>query len=181
MKKIKSYRDRIRRTQLNDGSIEKILEIKSVNQISKERPIEIKIQSDTMPSVFHETLPNIGVKNSQLLAYIKALEEENRKLNFEIFSVKEENSQLCAQNKDLQIKNTSQQSYITRLNVEISKLQRNLYQASSEGYQGKGRSLSRKVNKSERFVRSVSNSNLLKKPGTLSFNCSGLSPIRRLF
>ena len=79
----------------------------------------------------------------------------------------------------MQIKNSSQQSYITRLNVEISKLKRNLYQASAAEIQGTGkvnfRSLSRIVKRNKHLLRSISNSSVERRNANDKITCSGFS------
>ena len=170
MKKTRTYREKVRRVQLgemsDDGGIERLLEIKSVSNFGKEKGNETKKSSEALQFIANETLQVSPVKQAQLVMYMKALEEENKKLQFEIFSVKEENMQLALKNKELQVKNTSQQSYITRLNVEISKLQRNLYQAAAMDIQStqkiKIKSTSRNALKTKHLIRSISNSYMEK-------------------
>ena len=122
MKHFKTYRDKIGRIKLlnniSDSSIEGILEIKSVSQISHPKTSEIpKALENTQP--FNDPTPSSPIKYNQIISYMKILEEENKKLQFDIFSIKEENSLLLRKNKELQIKNSSQQSYIMALRYKL--------------------------------------------------------------
>ena len=180
MKKTITYREKVRRIQLgeisDDGGIERLLEIKPMSNFSKDKYNETKKSSEVSHNIVNDSPQASPVKQTQLVMHIKALEEENKKLQFQIFSVKEENTQLSQKNKELQIKNTSQQSFITRLNVEISKLQRNLYQAATMDMQStekiKLKPASRNDLKSKHFLRSISNSYMEKNIQDLSINNS---------
>jgi predicted RNase H-like nuclease (RuvC/YqgF family) len=170
---MKSYKDRLRKVQLGQNlsnfNIDNILEIKSVYNTNLK---DIPKHNETVQSYTEPTQISPVKYNS----YVKNLEEENKKLQYEIFSVKEENSYLSRQNKELQIKNSSQQSYITRLNVEISKLQRNLYQAgnSDSNHKIKIKSFSKRLIRPRRLNRSSSNSHMDRKDNFGNITCLGI-------
>lgn len=177
MKRVKSNRDKGHKNNLHiigvESNFHNILEIKSIANVQTGKNPEIPKPFDPpkSPDFSHVSSPDSPtispVKYNYLLSYIKNLEKENKKLQSEMYSVKEENSHLLRQNKELQIKISAQQNYITRLNVEISKLNRDVYHVNALDIESnrhqKYRSLSRKVYKPKNLIRSISNSCIERK------------------
>ncbi|OMJ95293.1 hypothetical protein SteCoe_1350 [Stentor coeruleus] len=175
MKRVKSNRDKGLKSNLHilgvESNFHNILEIKSITNIQTGKNPEILKPFDLPKSpdfsqISSPDSPTLSpIKYNYLLSYIKNLEKENKKIQSEMHSVKEENSHLLRQNKELQIKISAQQNYITRLNVEISKLSRDVYHVNAidvDRHQ-KYRSLSRKVCRSKNLIRSTSNSCIERK------------------
>lgn len=117
-------------------SFNNVTDIKSYTKGSPLKQVEISALNDSTLITHFNSSPK------KLRDIIKGLEETNKKLVIENFRIKEENNTLVKTNKELQAKSIEQQKYISRLNVEISKLSQQFYRASNELGNGRGISAS---------------------------------------